>query len=139
MQRYGSQTKKICKKNTHQNIVNNIVQDIERAAQAKAEADAVDLLWEGEGNGKKFLERSLETILPKAQDLVEMKRNLTENKNSERKVEAFLVLSDLSQNQMALSDKHQHKSFTDFFDHQVRRKKFARQKAYVESRKHGWQ
>jgi len=40
---------------------------------------------------------------------------------------------------MDLSDKHQHKSFSDFFDHQVRRKKFARQNDHSESRKHGWQ
>ena len=41
-----------------------------------------------------------------------------------------MLLNEISQSQLQLSESKSHQNFNDYFEHQVRKKKFARQAAY---------
>jgi len=114
-------------------MVQKIVEDVNRAFRSKAEADAIKLLWDGKDppkQMKQFLSRGGEPVLPSFNDILILKRKMAEHVVSEKMAEALLLVADISPVQMRMSVEKSKESFSEFFEHQVRKKKFARQAAY---------
>lgn len=68
--------------------------------------------------------------MPEFSDIIAMKKKMAEHGVSEKMAEALLLVADTTPAQMRISEDKSKQSFNEFFEHQIRKKKFARQAAY---------